>query len=233
MRSAWPLTALMLAVSGSAPVFAQQLHLDGFLVSVSDRATGVLAPSPGARGFGGGIGGTALWGRFALEASALSAKVTRTIEGSLATDSLGNPVLEQDAWTVQQLTVRARVRVISTLSAEVSATGRALEPDFDGEEVGFFGLGLYGAVPLSRQAGVWGRLAYLTGSRFTGTGRSDFGAEVQVGFRLALVGDRLHAAAQYAFQRIDRKVFQPSGPVTTPLEFDMLQLGLSYVIGRR
>lgn len=197
---------------------AQAVRLEFYGVSVTDRHGAVLRESTPARGFGAGAG-----------ASLRLGDLTAEVAGYWAALSRESPSAD---WNALQGSARLRFRVIGPLALEGSVSGRALDPDVDGEEVGFVSAGVYATLPLASIARVWGRVGYIPFVRFSGTGSLGFAGEAQLGFDIALVGDRIRAVGQYQFQRIDRKLDDPAAgiPVTSPIEFDIAWVGIAFTL---
>ena len=208
---------------------AQMIRADAFGVFMTDRATGIVAAGPSAQGFGGGVGLDVRFGRFGLFGSGLISSLARTVPSGVP-DTTGATPTVKESWTVNQFELRARFRVIATIEAELSVTSRRLTPDVSGEEVGFFGFGIFSEFPLASNTILWGRLGYLTGAQFAGSGTSSFGAEVELGVEYALSA-KISVMGRYQFQRLDRELTQPT-ETSTPLEYDILRLGVSYRFGR-
>ncbi len=207
---------------------AQVVRADAFGVFMADRATGIVSAGPSAQGPGGGLGIDVRFGRFGFWGSGFVSNLSRTVPNGVP-DTTGTIPTLTESWTISQFELRARYRVIATIEAELSVTSRRLSPDFNGEEVGFFGFGIFSEFPLSSNAILWGRLGYLTGARFGGSGRSSFGAEVELGFDFA-ISTKLALTGRYQFQRLNRELAQPT-PINTPLEYDIVRVGISYRFG--
>jgi hypothetical protein len=182
-------------------------------VSVTDRHSAVLRETSPARGFGAGA-----------SASVQLGDVTAEAEGYWAALARESPPGD---WNVLQVSARLRFRVIGPLALEGSVSRRDLSPDVDGEEVGFASTGVYATLRLASIANVWGRVAYIPFARFSGTGSLGFAGEAQLGFDIAIVGDRVRAVGQYHFQRIDRKL--DDSPDTSHIEYDVARVGIAFL----
>ena len=207
---------------------AQMIRADAFGVFMADRATGIVAAGPSAQGPGGGLGIDVRFGRFGFWGSGLISKLSRTVPSGVP-DTTGATPTVKESWTVNQLELRARFLVIAMIEAELSVTSRRLSPDFNGEEVGFFAFGVFSEFSLPSSAILWGRLGYLTGARFGGTGRSSFGAEVELGVEFALSA-KISVMGRYQFQRLDRELTEPT-EINTPLQYDIVRIGVAYRFG--
>ena len=210
--------ALVLLAVMLAPAEAQHLRLDLHGVSVTDRNSGVLREASPARGVGAG-------GSVALGLGKLTTEATGFFAGLSRSESAGS-------WDLLQLSLRVRFRVVGPVAVEGAISRRFLNPDSDGEEVGFAGAGLYTTFPVTGRTRIWSRVAYIPFARFSGTGGLGFAAEAQLGFELAIVGDRITVVGHYHFQRIDREILQPAlgTTKTSRIELDVARVGVAFRI---
>jgi hypothetical protein len=204
---------------GTGTVAAQTVHIDAYGVAVTDRRSGQVEEGA-ARGFGGGGRVTGTLGAFAAEVNVYAARLS--VEPSSSRRDL------------LQLEVRGQLRVFPVLSLELSAVHRSMTPDVEGTEFGFVSAGAHADISVSTWGRFWGRLALIPLASFSGGGDAGFGAETGLGLDVALVGQRVHAVAQYGFQRIDRRIDQPPGTddvVSVPVEQDVFHVGISVRFG--
>lgn len=208
---------LCVATAKAQPV---ALRFEGALVT--DRHVGVRAELPAARGPGAVGVLNVQFGRFEGEALGLGARLRQPEQAP------------GDAnWqTVGQLEVRLRYRLFGPVAVEGGVVGRMLDPDPDGERVGFVTAGAFVRWPVTRGAWIWGRLGVIPWATFEGGGGFGFAAETGVGVELEL-SPRIRVTTAYGFQRVDRKLTEPGGAAfDSPLEYDVLRVGIRWAPGR-
>jgi hypothetical protein len=206
----------------AAPVAAQSIRLDIAAALVTDRNVGVRAELPPARGPGLAGTATARIARFEGELTGLAAWLQLPSSAPAAEASR----------TFAQMELRIRYWLAGPFAVEGGIVGRVLDPDPDGEAVGFITTGAFVRWPVARSAWIWGRLGFVPWATFEGGGSSGFAAETSVGVELQL-SRRLRAAATYGFQRIDRNLTEPDGmSFRAPVEFDVLRIGIQWSPGQ-
>jgi len=173
--------------------------------------------SSGLRYSGSGGGGVAMvtYRKFSLAAAVVRLSLDPT-EGSTA--GTGFTATQVDAWLAYD--------VSSYASLEVGLIRRTADPEFDAQSVGAVRVGARSSYALGPGATVSFRANYLAAPQFSGGGRASFSLDVGLGLDVRLAG-RLHALADYAVQRLDRKT-DPGGQgeVDAPIRQSVARVGL-------
>jgi uncharacterized protein with beta-barrel porin domain len=139
------------------------------------------------------------------------------INGSAATESFRASLT--DAWL--------RWDVLDYIGIEVGLMKRSADSEFAAQSVGAARIGARTHYPLGPGAAVWLRGDYLAGARFSGGGSAR--AAVDLGLGLDIQWSRhVRAAAQYSFQRVDRKTNPAGGAqASVPIEQALARVGLA------
>jgi hypothetical protein len=208
-------------VAYAPPVRCQAIAIELHGVSATSRQSGVVLSSEPGRGLGVGAGIHISLGRLHLAGTAIDASMSRDRgeTGSAITDS----------WDFQQIDFRFRLDLFGPLSLEGFGVRQFLNPDFNGNELAYLGVGGYGDMVIVRGARLWGRLGLIVTAAFKGSGRTSVTPETQLGFEVDL-SRRLSLVGSYGFQRVDRNLNSP--PRKSELAFDVLRVGLRFgVVG--
>jgi len=124
-----------------------------------------------------------------------------------------------------QFDLRATYSVQPAIAIQVGASRRWSDPKFAAPDIGFFRVGLLTQTGLNRQAKVWAHGAYLVAPHFNGGGSAGLAIEIGLGTWIGSADGRYGLRAEYAFQRIDRRVNGDAVPVQMGLAKAGLQLG--------
>jgi hypothetical protein len=139
-----------------------------------------------------------------------------------ATASLDADFAIQPNYAMHEVSLLATYHWRPSLSFQAGWGRRFTSPDFIAQEVGVVRIGLLTETVLSRLGSIWGRVAYLPVTRFSGGGGSDLALELGLGVRLGPADGRFNGVAEYAYQRIDRDVNGRSAPI----RFSEMRAGL-------
>jgi len=174
-----------------------------------------LEGSESARAFGGGLGGFVEggWGRIALDA--------RVFVAGLDPDSA-----ERESFDIVQGDLRLRYAVTPLVALEAGAGHRSVAPAFAAQEIGLLRVGVFSENPITRNASVWVRGAYLPVTAFTGGGTASLSVELGLGVAVGTSNGRFRARVEYEFQRIDRTVDGLDLPIQTSLARFGLAVGV-------
>lgn len=197
----------LLALAGVSPAAAQRLRLGVHGVTVGHNE---ISEQLHADGLGiGALVGVRL-GRLGFEARGYWA-------------DLDPDRVENTAFTVVQVDVRASVLVARSIALEVGAGRKWVDPDFATQEVGLFRLGILSEYPLSNIATVWARGAYFVAPQFSGGGKAGLAVELSLGTAIATANGRLRLIGEYEFQRFDREVER----LDVPIQVTVVRLGVA------
>jgi hypothetical protein len=188
--------SLILLAAGAAA--AQTVQLTGYGVAATNSEVERVRQ---VRGLGVGADLRMDFGRFRVEARGISA--------SLQADYS----LQQD-YVLRQLQAVATFRWRPLLAFQAGVDRRFASPDLAAQEIGLIRVGMLSETRLSSLARVQAHLAWLPLARFSGGGRSSFGAELGLGVGVGRATGRLEGVVEYTYQRIDRKVNGEGVPIT-------------------
>lgn len=167
------------------------------------------------RGSGPGIAGSLTFRRINAEAAFASIRFNPT-GGSEAME--GFRVTLIDAWL--------RWEALSYLGFEAGFTNRSAAPEFAAQSLGAMRIGARMHYLLGPGAAIWLRGNYLAGAHYSGGGSSPVAVELGLGVDIRW-SRHFHAAAQYSFQRLDRKTNPAGGvEVRVPIEQALARIGL-------
>jgi hypothetical protein len=168
------------------------------------------------RGSGPGFAGAVEFHGIKAEAAIASIRWHPT-GGSDATESFRATLI--DAWL--------RWEALDYLGFEVGLTNRSVDPEFAAQSVGALRIGARTHYPLGPGAAIWLRGNYLAGAHYSGGGGSSVALELGLGVDVRW-SSRLRAAAQYSFQRLDRKTHPAGGAeAKVPIEQALARIGLA------
>ena len=168
------------------------------------------------RGVGPGVAGSLTFHRITLDGAFVSMRMNPT-DGSLATESFRATLM--DAWL--------RWDALAYLGFEVGLTKRTVDSEFAAQSVGAVRVGARTRYLLGPGAAVWVRGNYLAGARFSGGGRAPLAMELGLGLDFQW-SRHIRAAAQYSFQRLDRKTHPAGGPETSvPIAQALARIGVA------
>jgi hypothetical protein len=168
------------------------------------------------RGIGPGVVGALTFHRVTAEAAYVSIRMNPT-SGSLATESFRATLI--DAWL--------RWDALDYLAFHVGLMKRSADSEFAAQSVGAVRIGARTRHLLGPGVGVWLRGDYLAGARFSGGGRAPVAMEIGLGLDVRW-SRHFRAAAQYSFQRLDRKTHPAGGAeVSVPIEQALARIGLA------
>lgn len=185
----------------------QAIRLNGFGVAATSAEIEEVRQT---RGLGIGIGATAEWDRWGLEA--------RYYHAGLQADFSVQP-----DYDVDQVDLTGTWFWRSYLAPQLGVARRFVSPELAAQEVGFVRLGVLSEVRLARIAGLWVKGAYLPFSRFSGGGSAGLSLEVGLGVEVGAATDRIQGFAGFEYQRIDREA-----AADVPLQFSLGQLGIRF-----
>jgi hypothetical protein len=207
------LLGLLLGALGTAPLAAQHVIV-GPEVALADYREA----SAGLRygGVGPGAAAELTFGRFAADVAFASIEMSPS-KDSQATESFRATLIEGSV----------AVQALEYLSFEVGATKRSADSEFAAQSVGAVRVGARTRYVLGPGASVWLRGAYLAAAQFSGGGSAPVAMELGLGLDIRW-SRHLRMAAQYAFQRLDRKTNPAGGPeVSVPIEQSLARLRLA------
>ncbi|MGH7547068.1 MAG: hypothetical protein ACREMM_02685 [Gemmatimonadales bacterium] len=166
-------------------------------------------------GSGGGGVATLTYRRFSLAAAVVRLSLDPTAGSTAGT---GFTATQVDAWLAYD--------VSSYASLEVGLIRRTADPEFDAQSLGAVRVGARSSYALGPGATVLLRANYLAAPQFSGGGRASLSLDVGLGLDVRLLG-RLHALADYAAQRLDRKT-DPGGQgeIDAPIRQSLARVGL-------
>jgi hypothetical protein len=168
------------------------------------------------RGVGPGVAGSVTFHRVTAEGALASIRMNPT-NGSEATESFRATLI--DAWL--------RWDVLDYLGFEVGLTKRSADSEFAAQSVGAARIGARTRCLLGPGAAIWLRGNYLAGARFSGGGSAPIAMEIGLGLDIQW-SRHVRAAAQYSFQRLDRKTNPAGGAAASvPIEQALARLGLA------
>jgi hypothetical protein len=167
---------------------------------------------------GTGFGGQASLRRDHWSATAVVLRVSYDpASGSAAT--AGFKATQVDAWVAYD--------VASYASVEVGVLHRSVNPEFDATSVGALRIGARSFSQIGPGATVAFRANYLAAPKFSGGGRAAVSLDLGVGLDVRLAG-RLHGTADYAFDRMNRKVNPGgTGEIDAPIQATLARVGLA------
>jgi len=197
----------------AGPVAAQHASL-GPMLGVAEYRE--VASSLRYSGLGPGATARFTWHRFTIDAAITSLRMTPA-SGSAATQ--GFRALEIDGWL--------RWDALDYVSFEVGLTRRTPDSDFAAQSLGAVRAGACARYLLGPGATIWLRGDYLAGAQFSGGGSAPLALELALGLDVQL-SPHLRAAADYSFQRLDRKTNPAGGAETSvPIEQSLAHAGLA------
>jgi hypothetical protein len=207
------LTALALATLGARATAAQRVTIGPQLVLASYREV-----ASGLRYQGTGFSGAASARFHRFSATAVVTRVTLDpAAGSSATQ--GFTATQVDAWVAYDVAPYA--------SIEAGIAHRTADPEFNAQSLGAARVGARAFSEIGAGATMSFRADYLAAPKFSGGGRAPFSLDLGLDLDVRLAG-RLHGAAGYQFQRVDRKTNPGgTGEVDAPIEENVARLGLS------
>jgi hypothetical protein len=168
------------------------------------------------RGVGPGVSGSVAFRRFAVEGAFVSIRMN-PIDDSQATESFRATSI--DAWL--------RWDPLDYLGLELGLTKRSTDSEFAAQSMGAVRIGARTRHLLGAGVAMWLRGDYLAGARFSGGGRAPLAIELGLGLEIRW-SSRVRVAAQYSFQRVDRKTNPAGGvEVRVPIEQSLARLGLA------
>ena len=168
------------------------------------------------RGVGPGVAASVTFHRVTAEAAVASIRMNPT-NGSAATE--GFRTTSTDAWL--------RWDVLDYVGFEVGLMKRSADSEFAAQSVGAARIGARARCPLGPGASVWLRGNYLAGARFSGGGSAPIAMELGLGLDIQW-SRHVRAAAQYSFQRVDRKTNPAGGAeASVPIEQALARVGLA------
>lgn len=126
-----------------------------------------------------------------------------------------------DTFTATQVDAHLRWYLASGVSAEIGFLHRSVDPAFTAQEVGAFRAGVRARYGLGPWTDIALRANYLAGAKFSGGGSAPFGIELGLAVGVGLLQGRLRLAADYEFQRLDRKTSVP-----VPIEQSIARIGI-------
>jgi len=211
--SAWCTLAGVCVAAWPVPAAAQHGRLGPDLVFGEYReATSNMR----YRGAGPGATGSFTFHRVTVEGAIASVQMD-PISGSQATESFKATLIDASL----------RWDVLDYLGFEVGVTSRETDSEFAAQSVGAVRVGARTHTLLGPGADIWLRGDYLAGAQFSGGGSAPFA--VELGFGLDIRWSKhFRAAAQYSFQRLDRKTNPAGGvEVSVPIEQSLARIGLA------
>jgi hypothetical protein len=168
------------------------------------------------RGVGPGVAGTVTYHRVTADMALASIRMSPT-GGSGATESFRATLI--DAWL--------RWNALDYLGLEVGLTKRSAYAELAAQSVGAVRIGARTHYLLGPGATIWLRGDYLAGAQFSGGGSAPLAMELGLGLDIRW-SRQVRAAAQYSFQRLDRKTNPAGGAeVSVPIEQALVRVGLA------
>ena len=168
------------------------------------------------RGVGPGVAGSVTFRRVTAEGAYASIRMNPT-GASQATESFRATLI--DAWL--------RWDALDYLGFEVGLTKRSAASEFAAQSVGAVRIGARTHYLLGPGAAIWLRGDYLAGARFSGGGSAPVAMEIGLGLDIRW-SSHVRAAAQYSFQRLDRKTHPAGGAeARVPIEQALARVGLA------
>jgi hypothetical protein len=197
----------------ACPAAAQQGRIGAELAVGEYRES---ASSLRYRGLGPAVAGALAFHRFTASGAFASMRMNPT-SGSEATEGFRATLI--DAWL--------RWDALHYLGFEVGLTKRSADAEFAAQSVGAVRVGARTHYLLGPGATIWLRGDYLAGAQFSGGGSAPIAMELGLGLDIWW-SRHFRAAAQYAFQRLDRKTNPAGGPeVSVPIEQALARVGLA------
>jgi len=211
-RWGWALAGLC-GAAWSVPAGAQQGTIGPDVGAGEYREA---ASSLRYRGVGPGVTGSFTFHRVTVDGAFASIRMNPTA-ASQATESFRATLI--DAWL--------RWEALEYLGFEIGLTKRSAESEFAAQSVGAVRVGARARYVLGPGAAVWLRGNYLAGARFSGGGSSAVAMELGLGLDIRW-SSHVRAAAQYSFQRLDRKTNPAGGAeASVPIEQALARIGLA------
>jgi hypothetical protein len=168
------------------------------------------------RGVGPGAAGSFSFHRVNAEGAFVSIRMNPT-SGSQATESFRATLI--DAWL--------RWDALDYLGFEVGLTKRSTDSEFAAQSVGAVRIGARTHYLLGPGATIWLRGDYLAGARFSGGGSAPIAMDLGLGLDIRW-SSHFRAAAQYSFQRLDRRTNPAGGAeASVPIEQALARVGLA------
>ena len=168
------------------------------------------------RGVGPGIAGSVTLRRITADGALASIRMNPT-HGSQATEGFRATLID----------ACLRWDALDYLGFEVGLTKRSADSEFAAQSVGAVRIGARTRYLLGPGAAIWVRGDYLAGARFSGGGSAPIAVELGLGLDIRW-SSRFRAAAQYSFQRLDRKTNPAGGAkVSVPIEQALARVGLA------
>jgi hypothetical protein len=201
-------------VSVAASAVAAQQGSIGLQLGVGEYRES--ASSLRYRGVGPGVAGSVTFHHVTADGAFASIRMNPT-GGSQATESFRATLI--DAWL--------RWDALDYLGLEVGLTKRSANAELAAQSVGAVRIGARTHYLLGPGATIWLRGDYLAGAQFSGGGSAPLAMELGLGLDIRW-SRQVRAAAQYSFQRLDRKTNPAGGAeVSVPIEQALVRVGLA------
>lgn len=197
---------LILSLIGAGPARAQRVHVSAYGAAASNSEVERVRQ---ARGLGVGADLRLEFPRFRLEVRGL-------------TSSLRADFSVQPDYAFHELQALVAYTAWAPLALQLGIGRRFTAPAFAAQEIGFLSIGAGSETRLTSLARIGARAAYLPLTRFSGGGSSSFAAELGLRLGIGRPTGRFEGIAEYAYQRIDRKVNGRTSPIT----FSVARVGL-------
>jgi hypothetical protein len=206
-------TALLLATLTASRLPAQHVSVAGGYAMADYREQASFLHF---QGFGPTAHVSAERGRFSLR-----------VDGThLDLQPSGDNAASLEAFTLDQLSVRAGFRAMSLVTVEAGYFRRATSPSRAAQSYSAATFGVRAAYPLAPGADVALRTAYVAGTDFTGGGSAPFGLELGLSAGYGPASSRFRLIGDFEFQRIDRKTEQDGGRLSVPIQSSVARLGV-------
>ncbi len=142
-----------------------------------------------------------------------------------------NPTQESgsllEAFTLDQLKVRAGFRAMSMVTVEAGYMKRWVDPSRAAQSFSAATLGVRAAYPLAPGTEVSVRTAYVAATGFSGGGSAPFGIELGLHAGYGPGSGRFRFTGDYEFQRIDRHTDQNGSRLSVPIQNSFARLGVT------
>jgi hypothetical protein len=168
------------------------------------------------RGVGPGVSGSVVFRGFTAEAAFMSIRMNPTDDSQAA-----------ESFRATSIDVWLRWDALDYLGFEMGLTKRSADSEFAAQSMGAMRIGARTHHLLGPGAAIWARGNYLAVARFSGGGRAPLAMELGLGVVIRW-SNHVRAAAQYSFQRLDRKTHPAGGAeVSVPIEQALARVGLA------
>ena len=208
------LTVLAFATLAVAPVTAQQVAVGGGFALADYREQAAFLHFRGS-------GPTVM---IAVERGRLALRVDAS---HLNLDPARDESSPREAFTADQISVRAGVRTLSFVAIEAGYFRRSIAPARAGQSYSAATLGFRAAYPLAPGADVALRTAYVAGTDFSGGGSAPFGIELGLSAAYGPGSGRLRLTGDFEFQRIDRRTDQNGSRLSVPIQTSVARMGVA------